>query len=194
MSRIYKFFLFLWWMAFSRKAPDWEVPLELKGEVQKALVRYACVMRSLDKEGVGVPYLRALDGSGVGVHVLPVGAIQFTVPPWDEFQHLFVTSLQDRFINVVCCPPGCPLPGRYLPTEKPPSAISGFFTVGVINVAICGPGDYSTEEVEKLKLYNRVICPTEDVTKALEKRGVLARTIPPDPKKLSSLFSAMTAA
>lgn len=53
--------------------------------------------------------LKALDRSGLGVRAVPIlgHMMQFHLPgyeDWQPFDHLFVTSIGDRYVNVICAP------------------------------------------------------------------------------------------
>jgi hypothetical protein len=154
---------------------------------------------------VAFPYLKAVEGTGLGVRVMPIGAMHFGMKPWDGVWHLFTEPLKARYINVVAIEPGLPM-GAAITTAQfgspgsddntvyePQLALSGLFTVGVPNVAILSgntmPGE---KEIEALKRYDEVICPDEKGEAALYKVGVISAMIPPESDLLSHLFSAMT--
>lgn len=172
----------------------------------EALIRYACLTSpGMDTEGLAFPYLKALDETRLGVRVMPVGMVAMWLEPWNQLPHVFMSALKMRFINVVCVPPGVSLGmpisvaqfGNGSGTQegavyKPDMAISGLYTVGIPNVAVlAGTGALEHKEVESLKIYDAVVCPTTEGSAALEAQGIKAVTIPPEPGKLSRLFSGM---
>lgn len=113
---------------------------------------------------------------GLGVHILPIGQTDPTQGPWEPYNHLFRTLLKPVFINVVCFPSGFLLPSV---TRAQETAISGLFTVGVPNIAICESDFYLKKEIAMLSLYQHVICPTPEKTEILSSQGIAAETIPP---------------
>ena len=151
------------------------------------------------------PYLKAIEGTGLGVRVMSIGAMHFGVEPWCGVSHLFMSALKARFINVVAIEPGLPM-GASITTEQfgsqgsgdstvyePQLALSALFTVGVPNVAILsGKTMPGAKEIEALKQYDGVICPDEKGVIALDGLGVASTMIPPESDRLSNLFSAMT--
>jgi hypothetical protein len=153
----------------------------------EALIRFSCVVApGGDPENIAFPYLAAIDLTGVGVRVMPLGPFQFGQPPWDRLSHLFLAPLGLRFINVVCAPACYSLSGDST------SAITGLLTIGIPNVAIMsGTGNYCSKEFAALAKYDRVICPTEEGTRRLCQEGVPCARIPAEPEKLSRLFSGI---
>lgn len=156
---------------------------------KEALIRYVCVTdEARDPEKIAFSYLEAIEGTGLGARVMPLGAMHFAVPPWNALGHLFLSALRTRFLNVVCVPPRLPL----VPGEDQ-TALAGLYTLGIPNVAITtGLGDYTAKELHSLQLYNRVVVPDEDGRVVLASKGIDSVVIPPDPEPLSSLFSGIT--
>jgi len=158
----------------------------------------------MDSEGLAFPYLEAVDKTGLGVRVMPIGVVPFGMHPWDKVPHVFMTALKMRFINVVCIPPGVAL-GATISTAQfgnsqggdgvayePAMAIPGLYTVGVPNVAILeGTNIMVDKEIESLKVYDAVICPTGEGAQKLVSHGIKAVQIGPDPTLLARLFSGM---
>jgi len=171
----------------------------------ESLIRFACVTTpGVDTGNVAFPYLKAADGTGLGVRVMPIGAMHFGMEPWTQLSYLFVTALAARFINVVAIEPGLPM-GAAVSTAQfgharagnevayePDLALNALFTVGIPNVAILS-GEKMPEgkEIEALKHYTEVICPTMEGSNALQELGIKNTPIPPDPDLLSRLFSGM---
>jgi hypothetical protein len=181
-----------------------------------ALIRFACVtVPSMDTGGITFPYLKAIEDTGLGVRIMPIGMARFDAPPWNQVPHLFTAALKERYINVVCVEPGVTL-GAAVSTAQfgnpkagdeeayaPPTAISGLFTVGIPNIAILSGATLPEgKELEALGRYTAVVCPTTkeslDLDLALYQTLGPGATptiiIPPDPDRLSSLFSGMTSA
>jgi hypothetical protein len=171
-----------------------------------SLIRFACVTTpGVDTGSVAFSYLQAVDATGLGVRVMPIGAMHFGMEPWSIVSNLFMTALKARFINVVAIEPGIPMGapistaqfghagGGAATVYEPPLALSALFTVGIPNVAILS-GNTMPEgkEVDSLKHYTTVICPTKAGVKALSELGVKAVEISPNPDQLSRLFSGMT--
>lgn len=159
----------------------------------------------MDSAGIAIPYLQAIEGTGLGVRVMSIGGMQFGVPPWDDVSHLFITALKNRFINVVCIEPGMPLGAVISASQfsgannaiayEPPLALNGLLTVGIPNIAIIsGSIPPAGKELESLKHYTAVICPTTEGTKEIVSLGIKAITIPPESDQLSRLFSGMNPA
>ena len=162
--------------------------------------------------GIAFSYLKAIDDTGLGVRIMPVGLALFDRLPWSEMPHVFTASISEPFINVVCVPQGVTLgapadakqfalpdgdqdlaiagdgPGEG--NYKPETAIIGLYTDNVFNVAIVDwEGEVDQAELYTLCRYSRVICPTHEATTALCKQGVPAATIPPESDKLAKLFA-----
>ncbi len=160
----------------------------------------------MDQGNLAYPYLKAIDNTGLGVRIMPIGLALFDRAPWNGVPHVFMSALRTRYINVVCAPPGVRLGAAITAAQfadnsqggdkvvyEPDTMISGLLTVGIPNVAIVdGEGDFSEKELKALCLYDRVICPTPEGTTALCKQGVPSATVEPNPSKLSSLFSGIT--
>ena len=178
-----------------------------------AQIRFACMTRP-GVLNTAFIYLQAIEGTGLGVRVMPLGAVHFGIAPWNLVSHLFLTTLGTRFINVVAVEPGTMLGERFQATQlvmtpqgvvdttprgagfyEPPLALCGLFTVGIPNVAILS-GDVMPEgkEIDSLKHYTAVLCPHEEGSLALDKLGIPTVTIPPDADQLSLLFSGMNPA
>lgn len=176
----------------------------------EAIIRYACVtIPGMDQEKISVAYLQALDETGLGVRLMPIGMVTAWSPPWNDYPHVFTSALKTRYINVVCVPPGVPLGAPVSPAQfghgrstgqeqvaayEPDSALVGLFTVGIPNVAIiAGESECTDKEVESLKHYNAVVCPTEKGTENMRALGVKnAICIPPDSLMLSRLLSGIS--
>lgn len=120
-------------------------------------------------------YLTALREAPV-VALSSFGALDMSseLSPWYELRDLFAPRLvADNYVNVVC---------------GAGSEIKKLFTVGTKNVAVTGLcygsrglHDPKEEEIESLKLYQRVLCPTlGDVALYAKKYGITARCISPD--------------
>lgn len=122
-------------------------------------------------------YCLALQGAPV-MGISSVGAFDMgnELSPWYELREIFYPRpVADRYVNVVC---GI---GK---------DISKLFTVGpgVKNVALTGliyGSQWQTtpkeDEIEALKCYNRVLCPTPgDVSLYAKKYGITAQLIAPD--------------
>jgi hypothetical protein len=173
-----------------------------------SLIRFACVtMPSVDRGGITFPYLKAIEGTGLGVRIMPIGMARFDTAPWSGVSHLFLTALKTRYINVVCVEPGVMLGAAVSAAQfsapgngdaaayDPPTAISGLFTVGIPNVAILsGKGMPEAKELESLKHYTAVVCPTPEGANALTNLGINTFTVEPESDQLSRLFSGMTPA
>ena len=174
-----------------------------------SLIRFACVtIPSMDPEGIAFSYLKAIEGTGLGVRIMPIGVMHFGIPPWNAVPHLFLTALKTRYINVVCAEPGLRLGAAISAAQfsvpgngdeaayEPPTALSGLFTVGIPNVAILsGKTLPEGKELESLKHYTAVVCPGDEGAGALAKAGVRSVVrIPPESDQLSRLFSGMTPA
>lgn len=156
---------------------------------REALIRFCCVTDAQnDSEQIAFPYLEAIEGTGLGARVMPLGAMHFAVAPWSALGHLFISALRPRFINVVCVPPGLPLP-----PQGDQTALSGLFTLGIPNIAITtGAGPYTAKEAKMLKMYNRVIVPDGSEATELRTIGIPFEEIPPEAEPLSLLFSGIT--
>jgi hypothetical protein len=121
---------------------------------------------------------------------------------WKDYFHLFsgntvpFSGELGGLINIVCAPPNLLL-GSVFKVEgsevyKPQTALSGCWTAGTRNIAITEikPKAPEPNEVEALKKYDLVLCPTEEDTRVLQELGVRAIHVPPD-EKLRELFSVM---
>lgn len=175
---------------------------------KEALIRYACVTSpGMDSDGLAWPYLEAAIATGLGVRVMPIGLAAMWLAPWNGVPQVFLSALKTRFINVVCVPAGLAMGapvsaaqfGNAKASEeaayKPPMALHGLFTVGIPNVAILPDAErLSQTELETLKLYTEVICPSSEGVTALKTQGVRAVEVPPDPRRLAKLFSGMNPA
>jgi hypothetical protein len=181
----------------------------------------------MDSKTHAFDYLRAIDELGLGVRVMPVGMARFDVPPWNEVSHTFVSPIGTDYINVVCVPSGVKLgapvsmaqfgPGTEPFSSiggqgnvyEPEGAIAGLYTVGVPNVAILVDKDFTPGELDALRLYDMVVCPSPELMIPLRQdpwwrrwtplRWVIKRKLvpmipPTDPDQLSRLFSGMTPA
>jgi hypothetical protein len=162
----------------------------------------------MDKEELAFSYLEAIIGTGLGVRVMPVGVVAMWLAPWNKVPQVFMSALKVRFINVVCVPAGITMGAAISVAQfgnesasqeqvayEPPTAIHGLYTVGIPNVIIMsGEEELKPKDIEVLKLYSAVICPTSKGSKALGRRGVPAVTIPPESDQLSRLFSGMNPA
>jgi hypothetical protein len=162
----------------------------------EALIRYVCVTDDhRDAEKIAFPYLEAIEGTGLGARVMPLGAMHFAVPPWNALGHLFLSALRTRFVNVVCVPAGTPLVGRGPAHEEASTAIDGLYTVGIPNVCITtGLGEYNPRELRALQLYNEVVVPDEEGSVVLASKGVDSMVVPPESGALSRFFSGITLA
>lgn len=158
----------------------------------------------MDREGIAFPYLQAIDGTGLGVRVMPIGAMHFGMTPWNLVSHLFMTALKTRFINVVAIEPGTSLGAPISSSQfgragsgeeaayQPSLALSGLFTVGIPNVAIIsGVTMPKDKEIDSLRHYTAVVCCTDSGVQDLGKLGVKAVKIPAESDQLSRLFSGM---
>lgn len=72
--------------------------------MSEASIRYACITSPGMDSGIAFPYLKAIDDTGLGVRIMPIGLALFDRLPWSEISHVFTTSISDPFINVVCVP------------------------------------------------------------------------------------------
>ena len=147
----------------------------------------------MDSAGIAFPYLKSIEATGLGVRITPIGIMHFGLEPWNHVVELFVTPVEDRYINVVCAPPRLYLggamtkqqlaepPGSVPKNEpsvdrsgvvyKPTTALDGLLTRGMRNVAILTiqNGLLPLEiEVEKLKQYDAVICPKDEDQQILQ--------------------------
>lgn len=170
-----------------------------------SLIRFACVTTpGMDREGIAFPYLQAIEKTGLGVRVMPIGAMHFGMAPWNLVSHLFMTALKTRFINVVAIEPGTSLGTAISSAQfghagsggqvayQPPLALSGLFTVGIPNVAIMsGVTMPAGKEIDSLKHYTAVICVVASGVRDLGKLGIKAVSIPAESDSLSRLFSGM---
>lgn len=126
--------------------------------MSEASIRYACLTSPGMDAGIAFRYLKAIDDTGLGVRIMPVGLALFDRLPWSEMPHVFTASISDPFINVVCVPLrvtlGAPASAEQfaLPDEdqdlaiagdglgegsyEPETAIKGLHTDNVFNVAI----------------------------------------------------------
>lgn len=130
-------------------------------------VRFYCLALPSDAPQLGVDYLTAIAGTGLGVVALPIGPAFLMAGPWPRLLHHFTAAVPaGQYVNVVCAPLGLSLgfassraemgastpPMRKqgskvieLPGDEddivyvPQTALSGLFTVGVPNVAIVQP-------------------------------------------------------
>ncbi len=182
--------------------------------MSEARIRYACITSPGMELGIAFSYLKAIDDTGLGVRIMPVGLALFDRLPWSEMPHVFTAPISKSFINVVCVPLGVTLgapasaeqfalpdadrdlaiagegPGEG--SYKPETAIKGLHTDNVFNVVIVdGVGVAPLDLAERVALcrYDRVICPTPEGTTALCRQGVPAATIPPESDKLAKLFA-----
>lgn len=158
-------------------------------------------------------YLKAVDVTGVGVRAVAIGVSLLMQEPWSQLAQLFTTPLGNRFINVVCAPPGLMLgvpttaaqagPNMDMPvTEKraattedivykPKTALSGLYTVGLSNIAIVPSAqNLESDEIDALRKYDAVVCPDESDARYLLTQSVKAQHTPPDPAQLNLLFAA----
>ena len=172
--------------------------------MEDSLVRFACVtLPQMDTVNIAFDYCEAVADTGLGVRIMPIGVMHFGLEPWNRVSHLFLTALKTRYINMVCIEPGVPVGNNISVAQfgmrtdeesayEPPLALSGLMTVGVPNVAILsGLNMPEGKELEALKHYTAVVCPSEQGTEALKKVGVKSMTIPPDPDRISKLLSGM---
>jgi hypothetical protein len=163
----------------------------------------------MDQEGLAFPYLEAAIGTGLGVRVMPVGLVAMWLAPWNKVPAVFMSALATRFINVVCVPAGITMGAPVSiaqfgrgeqgpaqgPAYEPLAALHGLFTVGIPNVAIVKDGKGLTpKELETLKIYTSVVCPTKKGAEELRTKGVRTMVVPPESDQLSSLFSGMNLA
>jgi hypothetical protein len=168
--------------------------------VEDSLIRFACVtLPQMDTAGIAFDYCEAAAKTGLGVRIMPIGVMHFGIEPWNRVSNLFLTPLKTRFINVVCIEPGVNIPTAQFGWDEgkdaayeAPLALTGLMTVGIPNVAIVsGLKLPEGKELEALKLYTEVICPTREGSDALQAVGVKSTPIPADPDLLSRLFSGM---
>lgn len=172
----------------------------------EALIRYACVTAEgmdVDSGALTLPYLRAFMGTQLGVRVMPIGMVAMWHDPWNKVPQVFTSALKTRFINVVCVPPGLKMGGKVSVGQfgsdrgsqtayEPPTAIPGLLTVGIPNVAILtGDKDLQQKEVDSLKLYTEVLCPTKHGADTLIEQGVKAIQVPPHSESLLKLISGI---
>jgi hypothetical protein len=185
-----------------------------------ARIRYFCqVSETADRE---YAYLEALMQTGLGVRILPIGFIMFDMPEdqpgwarWKAMQKLFTDPIANRYVNIVCAPPGLmmgqPLqasqrsglmvtPRGDLPTKAPGddsftaytpgTALIQLYTLGVPNVAITGmwPEPPGKEETRVLRRYDAVITDSATESAQLSLRGIDAIHLPPEPDQLSRLL------
>lgn len=61
------------------------------------------------ESGIAFSYLKAIDATGLGVRIMPIGLALFDRPPWSEMPQVFTASISEPFINVVCVPLGVTL-------------------------------------------------------------------------------------
>lgn len=121
-------------------------------------------------------YLPALRDTGYGVRALTMvsGGIDLgdLKSPWYQFREFFSGPVAERYVNVVCGDNG---------------EVQKYFTVGVPNVAITGmhPTRTNASEVQTLRLYDEVFCPSNEDAAALRGLGVERATfMPPDAEQL----------
>lgn len=176
------------------------------------MIRFYCRALPEVEPQLGFDYLEALDKAGLEVRGCPLGPVFLGQPPWNKLGHLFqpVEWKRGEFLNVVCAPPGfllgqaltqkqiAPDPRIARDREKattdivyqPEKAIRGLFVPECPNVAVIPPQAISLEEdeVEMLKSYRLVFCPSRVGAQVLFGLGISAAYAPPDPAVLKDLL------
>jgi hypothetical protein len=166
-------------------------------------------------------YLLALRSARVGVRAIPLGVAPFHVfddPKWRHWstvQDSFSATLEERFVNVICCPAGLLMgravtPSQLAPalvdgvppsvtaiggrasrdwTMEPMPALVGAYTVGVRNIAITGclPETPTHPEIEALRRYDAVVAPTGGEADELRRLGVDAQGYSPEALEADAL-------
>jgi hypothetical protein len=137
---------------------------------------------------LGFEVMVALRQAGLDLRVLSIGPAFLAYPPWRDHYELFQTELAERYVNIVCAPPGLFLGNPMRASEQhdrskiqttdriyqPPTALSGLFTVGVPNIAITlpRPRPPDLQELAVLKTYDVVLCPDSAMTVELLELGL----------------------
>jgi hypothetical protein len=132
-------------------------------------------------------YLFALSGLPVcAISSLPKASLDLSSErsPWYELRECFsFRGMADRYVNVVC---------------GIGDDVHRLYTVGMPNLAITGvytgigTVEPKADEVESLKKYDAVICPTVADAQFLKSRyGIDATCVPPDPHLLTPLIERL---
>ena len=181
-------------------------------------VRFYCLALPSDGPQLGFDYLEAIERTNLGVRACPIGPAFLMAGPWPRLSHLFMgepLGLRDRFVNVVCAPPGLSLgfamtardvapppdlPGVMKPVEReeaivyqPKTALSGLYTVGVKNVAITMPKPAPPDDPERQALlqYDFVLCPSAADAAAMGALKIPGLYVPPDAAILEKILVAL---
>jgi len=143
-----------------------------------AAIRYFCIVGN----PVSFEYLKELSGSIYGLSVAPIGPMFLHVPPWNAYAKFFGKEVNAKFVNIVCAMPGIPFGANMMPgsTYEPDTVFSSLYTIGVPNVAIVSGVNGHEEAASVLNLYDRILCPTQDIKMKLRDGGVDADLTPPD--------------
>lgn len=159
---------------------------------------------------LGFDYLEAIDQAGLEVRGCPLGPVFVAQQPWCRLSHLFLPSEPGPYLNMVCAPPSFVL-GRELTgvmvapdlriakdrtkattdvVYQPFKAITALYTAGVRNIAVVAPQSVSLaeDEVQALRRYDQVFCPSEPATRVLAALDIKAVHAPPEPEALAALL------
>lgn len=166
----------------------------------EARLRYFC----FDLK-IGLDYARALEETGLGLRVIPVGGV-FLVPTGLPGE-VFSRPIADPCINVVCSEASKELGERmtkkqWAPADVvvdadevayyPQTAFDAFRTVGIKNVAIVVMPPLPDEAaVATLKQYDAIITPEIADARLLRELGVPALGMAPEPDQLTRLLGGM---
>lgn len=106
---------------------------------------------------VAFTYLDAIGNSPRGVSIGPIGPAFISIPPWNQYAHLFGKPVAQLpwTVNVVCAALGMRL-GAYEDMYEAETAFKTYWTQDMINVAVVLPGG-SSEAFGVLEAYDLVV-------------------------------------
>lgn len=178
------------------------------------MIRFFCRMLPEVEPQLGFEYLQAIDQAKLEVRGVPLGPAFFAQKPWNRLVHLFIPAFWPAsFVNMICVPPGfllgqvltgkmiAPDPRIAKDREKatddvvyqPQKAVVGLYLDGAKNVAVVPPQAISLEEdeIEALKRYALVLCPSEPGAAVLTGLGIEAVYAPPEPSRLREVLAPL---
>lgn len=139
-------------------------------------IRYFCHVADEGRFGdLSLTYFEALKKTGTPMRVLATNMARVEGTRWAEFFEDFSREVPKHYINMVCGDNG---------------ELVRLFTVGTKNVAITASysGVPTDEEIVSLRLYDAVLCPTEQEAAIYKVLGIMAMHVEPDVKTLAALI------